>query len=274
MPIWADPARGETVRLLADDDMTLVATFVAPAGIRPTAADFRMVQGTDPAHMARIAARDLPGVRLITRLDEAAALTEVVGATVASTAVHMVRDDLQRDPPPLRWAAPRLPPGLSLIGLDRPRDEIASAQLRAYPPDHPDYESTREAHAVGAFEALLAGDLMGPIYHDASALLVNRDDRIVGGLIVTLWEGIGEEWPGGPWGVELFRLSEAGPGPVGRGLLARAVTVAHLDGHGAIGLTASAANRATRVLYPRLGFEPRFHRVTLDLPGTWPARAQ
>jgi hypothetical protein len=271
MPIWADPKRGETVRLLADDDMTLLATFVAPPGVRPTAADLRVVDGTDPAHFADIAARDLPGVRVITRLDEAEALVGV-GATVVSTSVHMIRERLQEDEPPLRWAAPRLPPNVHLTAIDRPAEEIAAAQLRAYPPGHVDHASTIEAQATGAFDALLSGHLMGPIYEDASALLVGRRDEIVGALIVTMWPAIGQEWPGGPWAVELFRLPEAGPGPVGRGLLARAVAVAHLDGHAAIGLTANAANRACSLIYERLGFASCFHRVALDLPGEWGAQ--
>jgi hypothetical protein len=271
MPIWADPKRGETVRLLADDDMTLLATFVAPPGVRPTAADLRLVEGTDPARFAEIAARDLPGVRVLTRLDEAEALVRV-GATVVTTSVHMIRDRLQEDEPPLRWAAPQLPPGVRLTAVDRPAAEIAAAQVRAYPPGHVDHDSTVEAQATGMFDALLAGDLMGPIYDDASALLVDAEDHIVGALIVTLWPAIGEEWQGGPWGVELFRLPEAGPGPVGRGLLARAVAVAHLDGHDAIGLTANAANRACSLVYERLGFAARFHRVALDLAGVWGAQ--
>jgi hypothetical protein len=269
MPIWADPARGETVRLLADDDMTLLATFVAPPGVRPTAAHLRMVPGTDPTRFAAVAARDLPGVRALAPLDEAEALVGV-GATVVASTVHMVRDRLQEDQPPLAWAAPALPTGARLTGLDRPAAELAEAQLRAYPPDHVDHVSTYEAHATGAFDALLAGDLMGPIQEDMSALVIDAHDHIVAGIIVTLWEGIGEDWSGGPWAVEAFRLPEAGPGMIGRGLIARAVAIAHLDGHDAIGLSANAANRASRVLYPRLGFTPRFHLVALDLPGTWP----
>ena len=35
--------------------MTLMATFVAPAAVRPTAADLRMVAGTEAARFARIA---------------------------------------------------------------------------------------------------------------------------------------------------------------------------------------------------------------------------
>jgi len=272
MPIWADPARGPAVRLVADDDMTLLGMFVAPPAVRPTAADLRMVAGTDPARFAEIVRRDLPGVRTLTRMQEAAALVDA-GAEVVSTAVHMVRPRLQDDPPPLSWAGPTLAAGIRMTPVDRPVEEIAAAQRLGFPAGHPEHEATLEAQASGALESLLAGDLMGPVYDDASALLVDADDEIVACLIVTLWEGIGEEWKGGPWGVDLFRLPGAGPGLVGRALLARAVTVAHLDGHGAMGLTVDAGNRA-RLLYERLGFRSAFHRVTLDLPGAWPAASE
>jgi len=260
MPIWADPKRGETVRLLADDDMTLLATFVAPPGEVPTAADVRLVDGADPARFAHVACRDLPGVRLITRVDEAAALA-ASGATVVSSAVHMVRAHLQEDPPPLRWAAPRLPGGISLTGLERSAGEIVTARRLV--------GSSRMT--VDGLAGLLAGETMGPVYDDASALLVTGDGLVAGAVVVTLWEAIGDEWAGGPWVSELFRLPAAGPGLVGRGLLARAVVVAHLDGHDSIGVTVDSGDRACARLYRRLGFEPAFHRVTLDLPGSWPA---
>ena len=268
MPIWADPARGERVRLLADDDLSLLATFVAPPAARPTAADLRIVAGTDLARFAQIASRDLPGVRVVTRLDEAAALTEA-GATVVGSTVHMVRTRLQEDPPPLRWAGPHLAAGLEAVGLEGVSEEdLAAAQRLAFGPDHPDHQSTIEAQVTGQLHALLAGELLGPLYADASAAVVDPGGRIVASLVATMWEGIGEEWAGGPWLVDLFTVPGA-PLLLGRSLLARAVAVASLDGHPAVGLTVSATNRARR-MYERLGFRESFYRVTLDLPGTWP----
>ena len=269
MPIWADPARGERVRLLADDDMSLLATFVAPPATRPTAADLRAVPGTDLERFARIAGRDLPGVRVITRLDEATALTEA-GAVVVGTNVHMVRDRLQDDPPPLHWAAPHMAGGLRPVGVEEvDGDHLAAAQRLAYGPGHPDHDSTVEAQDAGQLRALLAGQLLGALYTDASTAVVDESGRIVASVLATQWEGIGEEWPGGPWIVDLFTVPGA-PLLLGRSLLTRAVAVAALDGHDAIGLTVSATNRARR-LYERLGFRDAFFRVALDLPGTWPA---
>jgi len=92
--------------------------------------------------------------------------------------------------------------------------------------------------------------------------------RVVASLVATRWEAIGEEWPGGPWLVDLFAVPGA-PLLLGRSLLTRAVAVVALDGHDAVGLTVSATNRARR-LYERLGFRDAFYRVTLDLPGAWP----
>jgi len=269
MPIWADPARGAGVRLLADDDLSLLATFVAPPAVRPTAADLRALPGTDLARFAEVATRDLPGVRVTTRLDEAAALTEA-NALVVGTTVHMVRDHLQVDPPPLRWAGPHLAAGLEVVGVETvAEDQLAAAQGLAFGPGHPDHEATLEAQGLGQLHALLAGELLGPLYLDASAAVVNGDGRIVACMVATLWEGIGLEWAGGPWLVDLFTAPGA-PLLLGRSLLARAVAVAALDGHPAVGLTVNATNRARR-LYERLGFRDAFYRVTLDLPGAWPS---
>ena len=267
MPIWADPARGERVRLLADDDMTLLATFVAPPSNRPTAADLRAVAGTDLARLAEVALRDLPGVHVTTRLDEAAALV-AAGAEVERTLVHMLRDDLQYDPPPLRWAAPQLPAGLEAVGVERADpDELVAAQRRAYGPGHPDHRVTVESQEAGLLHALLAGELLGPVHRDASTLVVDEEGQIVACLVVTMWEGIGEEWPGGPWVAEVFKVP-GGPPLLGRSLLERALAVCELDGHDAVGLSVNGINPARR-LWDRLGFRDAFHRVSLDLPGRW-----
>ena len=269
MPIWADPARGERVRLLADDDMTLLATFVAPPSTRPTAADLRAVPGTDLARLAEVALRDLPGVQVTTRLDEAAALAGA-GAVVERTLAHMVRDRLQDDPPPLQWAAPHLAAGFEAAGLEEAHpDELAAAQRQAYGPGHPDHRAILEAQQDGALHALLAGELLGPVYRDASTLVVDEHRRTVACLVAVMWAGIGEEWPGGPWVVEVCKVP-GDPPLLGLSLLERAVAVAALDGHAAIGLTVSATNRARR-LCERLGFRDAFHRVTLSLPGAWPS---
>lgn len=269
MPIWADPARGERVRLLADDDLSLLAMFVTPPAARPTAADLRAVPDTNLHRFAEVALRDLPGVRVTTRLDEAAALTEA-GATVVTTSVHMVRHGLQQAPPPLRWAAPHLAGGLDIVGVETvEQSKLAMAQRQAFGPDHPDHEAILEAQHLGQVATLLAGELFGPLYPDASTAVVDEAGRVVACLVATQWEGIGEEWPGGPWVVDLFAVPGA-PLLLGRSLLARAVAVAALDGHDAIGLTVSATNPARR-LYERMGFRDAFYRVTLDLPGAWPA---
>lgn len=267
MPIWADPARGEQVRLLADDDMTLLGMFLAPPSARPTAADMRVVPGTDMGRFAEVAIRDLPGARVTTRLDEAAALV-AAGASVGLTLVHMVRDRLEEDPPPLRWAAPDLAAGLEMVPIETlAEDDLATAQRLAFGPGHPEHQATLEAQGAGRLHALLTGGLLGPLYSDASAAVVDATGRIVACLIATQWEGIGDEWSGGPWLVDLFAVPGA-PLLLGRSLLARAVAVCALDGHAATGLTVNSANRA-RQLYRRMGFRDSFYRVSLDIPGTW-----
>ncbi len=299
MPIWADPARGERVRLLADDDLTLLGMFVSPPSARPTAADLRAVPGTDLERFAAVAVRDMPGVRVTTQPAEAAALV-AAGATLDRTLVHMVRRGLQgpsgpaereaqggaaaredqgpnlpaekesEGPPPLRWAAPHLAAELDLVGVEAADlHELAVVQRLAYGPGHPDHEAVTLAQASGTLEALLAGDLRGPVYADASSLVRDDDGRTVACLVATQWEGIGEEWPGGPWVAELFKVPGGPPG-LGRSLLERAVAVCALDGHDAVGLSVNATNPARR-LCDDLGFRDAFSRVSLDLPGAWPA---
>ena len=99
--------------------------------------------------------------------------------------------------------------------------------------------------------------------------MLDAGGNLVAALMATHWEGIGDEWRGGPWLVDLFTVPGA-PLLLGRSLLTRAVVVASLDGHEAVGLTVSAGNRARR-MYERLGFREAFYRVVLDLPGAWPA---
>jgi len=269
MPIWADPARGEWVRLLADDDLGLLGMFLTPPSVRPTAADLRAVPGTDLARFAAVAVRDLPGVRVTTRPEEAAALL-AAGATLHQTLVHLVRGGLQHDAPPLRWAAPQLAAGLRVEGLEAAEvGQLAAAQRRAYGPGHPDHQATLDAQCQGVLHALLAGELFGPLYADASTLVLDEDERIVACLVATLWPGIGQEWAGGPWVVDLFKVPGGPPG-LGRALLERAVAVCALDGHDAVGLSVNGANPA-RHLYGRLGFADAFSRISLDLPGAWPA---
>jgi len=269
VPIWADPARGEHLRLLADDDLSLLATFVTLAEARPTAVDLRTVPGTDLEHFAEIAARDLTGVRVTTRPGEAAALAAVGGVAVA-TAVEMVRGRLQADPPPLRWAGPHLAAGLEMVGVEAvPEEALAVAQRLAFGPGHPDHEATVEAQEAGHLHALLAGELLGPLYADASAVVVSGDGRIIAALIATLSGPIGEQWPGGPWLVDVFAVPGA-PRLLGTARVSRLVAVAALDGHDAVGLGVNADNPARR-LYARLGFRDALSHVTLDLPGEWPA---
>ena len=257
------------MRLLADDDLTLLASFVAPPSLRATAADLRALPGTDLTRLAEVALRDLPGVRVTTRLDEAEALAGA-GAAVERTLVHMVRDGLQDDPPPLSWAALHLGEALDATGVEAADpDALAAAQGAAYGPGHPDHQATLEAQVEGALHAVLSGELFGPVHRDASTVVLDQEGAVVACALVTMWEGIGEEWPGGPEVVDLFKVPGAQP-LLGTSLLQRAVAVCALEGHAAVGLTVNAANRAHR-LCERLGFRDRFHRVTLDLPGQWPA---
>lgn len=136
MPIYADPPHGPAVRLVADDDLTMLATFVAepgrPPAVPPHASDLRAVAGTDLDRLARVLTADLPGVQVTTDPDVAAALV-AAGARPVATMVTLDWD-LEARPPPLEWAAPALAQGLRLEGVhlvitDRPVLDDPSAAI-------------------------------------------------------------------------------------------------------------------------------------------------
>ena len=281
MPIWADPRRGENVRLVADDDLSLLATFVAPPAARPTAHDLAAVPEADLERLAAVCVRDLPGVRVVTKLEEAAALMDA-GADVVASHAHMIRplgdDALEPDE---RWVAPQLAPNISLIGPSAfpgaPAElaaSLAALQQLAYGHGHPDRGRIVEAQVDGSLLRLVSGELHGEVDDDLSSLAVDdASGTLLAAVIVVDFPRLLEEWSGGPWVVELVRVpglrGALGPSPIGRALLARAVAVAHLSGHAAIGAAVNAADPAKRMV-ERLGFADAFHRVTLDLPGAWP----
>lgn len=108
-------------------------------------------------------------------------------------------------------------------------DRCAGALLRAFPPDHSDYDPAI-ADLAGAERALasyFAGTVIGPFIADAS--------------------------PGGPWVTEVFVEPDQQGHGVGRALFARAVGELRVAGETSLRLAVQIDNPARHV-YERLGF--------------------
>ncbi len=141
----------------------------------------------------------------------------------------------------------------------------AGALLRAFPPDHPDYDPAI-ADVAGAERALasyFAGTVIGPFLAEASSEATDPDGRIVGGLVIGRMPAEGSS-PGGPWVTEVFvEPAQQGRG-VGRALFARAVAEPGAAGETSLRLAVQVDNPA-RHLYVRLGFvtDSAWSRITL-----------
>src|SRR5690606_26963308 len=100
----------------------------------------------------------------------------------------------------------------------------AGALLRAFPPDHPDYDPAIPdvAGAQRARASYFPGAVSGPFLEQASSEAVSPDGAVVGGIVVARMPH-DESSPGGPWVTEVFvEPAHQGAG-IGRALFARAV---------------------------------------------------
>ena len=143
-------------------------------------------------------------------------------------------------------------------------DRYAGALLRAFPPDHPDYDPDIPDLA-GARRALVSyfdGSVIGPLL-DASSEATVDGGEVVGGIVLALMPA-DEAGPGGPWVTDVFvEPTQQGAG-VGRALFARALGELRAAGESTLRLAVQIDNPA-RHLYDRLGFEVRssWSRITL-----------
>jgi GNAT superfamily N-acetyltransferase len=124
-------------------------------------------------------------------------------------------------------------------------EELEAVHRSAYRPDHPDFEMSKEAGAIGR---LLRGELVGPLL-GASRMAVSDDGVVVGAAILNHFPG--EPPMAGPWLSELFRNPRV-PG-IGRELLRGALATAAADGLPALGLAVTVGNPAIG-LYEDEGF--------------------
>lgn len=94
---------------------------------------------------------------------------------------------------------PRTPEGIEAVA-----SQLAPLRLAAHPRTHPDHDPDDSTDATTArLKALLAGDVLGPLAAELSAMLHGRDQDPLGAIIVTMTEA-DAIWSGGPWVADLF----------------------------------------------------------------------
>lgn len=143
-------------------------------------------------------------------------------------------------------------------------DRYAGPLLRAFPPDHADYDPdiADEDGARRALAAYFAGDIIGPFLAAGSAEAV-VDGVVAGGLVVSD-RPPSDGQDGGPWVTDAF-VDPAFQGKgIGWALFAHAIARLGGTGEVALGLAVHADNPAQH-LYRRLGFveRSRWTRITL-----------
>ena len=143
-------------------------------------------------------------------------------------------------------------------------ERYAGPMLRAFPPDHPDYDPA--IHDLRSAERALAsyftGNVIGP-FLAVSSEAVDADGQVVGGLVVNRMPEH-DESPGGPWVTDVFVEPDAQGTGVGRALFARTVAELRAAGEPTLRLAVQVDNPAQH-LYRRLGFTERsaWSRITL-----------
>ncbi|MFJ9947196.1 GNAT family N-acetyltransferase [Kitasatospora sp. NPDC091207] len=171
---------------------------------------------------------------------------------------HTMLRDLAGDPPPAGWpdwARTPLRDGYRSVPCDRDAEALTPALGAAFGPGHPDHRPDHDARTVHEdLRTLLAGRIVGPVL-PSSALVVDPDDRVVAGAVVTDFEGV-------PWIAHLFRHPDLGYPGLGRDLMRRVMADLAGRGNPEMGLAVTEGN-AARGLYTSLGF--RFTRSTMTV---------
>lgn len=171
---------------------------------------------------------------------------------------HGMRRELVADELPPEWADARLPDGLRAAPCDRPARELFPAWRAAFAAGHPDHFPGADEEALATqLVPLLTGDMLGPVL-PCSALVVDAEDRVVAGVVVTDRDGL-------PWIATVFRLPEAGRAGLGSVLLRRMLADAASRGLTEIELAVSEGNPA-RHLYETLGFRITDTSLTVVVP--------
>jgi GNAT superfamily N-acetyltransferase len=201
---------------------------------------------------ARQLCADHPGDLIDVRDPELAAALVAAGATVTRRSLLMVR------PIPAGGGAPdpAVDAGTSVEVADMADDpaRYAGPLLRAFPPEHPDYDPDifDLATAEAALRSYFDGSVIGPWLAFASAEARSSGGEVVGGIVIARMPPHDTN-PGGPWITDVFvEPSHHGAG-IGRALLASAIARLAEAGEDALWLAVQVDNPARR-LYERVGF--------------------
>lgn len=215
--------------------------------------------------LARLVSSDLAGTRIATDDAELAQALRDRGGTTVRYATMMVARPVTHVPShsaPTHHLGPlpRTPEGIEAVA-----SQLAPLRLAAHPRAHPDHDPDDSTNATTArLKALLAGDVLGPLAGELSAIVHGRDQDPLGAIIVTMPEA-DAIWSGGPWVADLFvdpRHSRQG---LGRRLLQHTLNRCVVHRHPQVGLAVTMSNPAVE-LYRSLGFADTFTSWTIDVP--------
>ncbi|MFE2722364.1 GNAT family N-acetyltransferase [Kitasatospora sp. NPDC059327] len=174
---------------------------------------------------------------------------------------HTMLRDLAGEPPPAGWADWARTPlrdGYRGVPCDRDAEALAPALRAAFGPGHPDHRPDHDARTVREdLRALLAGGIVGPVL-PSSALVVDTEDRVAAGAVVTDFGGM-------PWIAHVFRHPDLGYPGLGRDLMRRVMADLAGRGNPEMGLAVTEGN-AARGLYTALGFRLTRSTMTVVVP--------
>lgn len=139
-----------------------------------------------------------------------------------------------------------------IVPIRASSNELAELNVRAYRPDHVDFETNDAAEAQRDIDAMLEGTLIGPFMESASAMVTDAG-RPVAVLIVNRMPG--HATATGPWVTELFRDPDPSYRGFGTALLDRAIRTLRSEGETSLSLAVTDGNPA-REVYLRSGFVP------------------
>ncbi|WTW92609.1 GNAT family N-acetyltransferase [Streptomycetaceae bacterium NBC_01309] len=251
-------------RTLRDDKGREVAEFVVGNWQgHQLADDLLPLPGVPLADVVSAVLRGLPGWAVCAQEREGHALA-AAGAAPKRHA-HCYTWDLAARPPDPAWAAPELPPGVTLVSAaaHEPAD-LTAAWIGAYPPGHPDnpggetFDSAR-AQLATLYDGTLIGALM-----PASCVL--QDGTRPAAVCLA------NDRPGappllGPWVTEVFRDPDRVYAGLGATALRATLARAAAADVPALGLTVTEGNPA-RATYEKLGFSHTESTMTLLVPET------
>jgi len=234
----------------------------------PFAAELVPCPGVGPDAVARAAAERLAGILVSTGVPALQEALLAAGAQVRRReelmSASLVREkaDPGAEPP---HPPSRAPAGVAIHPFDGTvPPELGAASLAAYPPGHPDHQTSDAATALALLRTFVEGGT-GWASLDAARLAVREiDGQAVGAAIIAGFAG--EPPRGGPHLAQLFRLPGDDLRGLGAALLDAALAAAHRDGCATVGLAVNADNPARR-LYLSRGFAPFAVSVTVRMPG-------